>query len=111
MYISFVASKLMKYKIIFSTSLDEIKPYSTKDLKILFGFGLLLLFNVPVNNLSVILGRSYRLLGIYQYFGNRISSLYLFICITVLYVHVGYLNKYLIYLIWNDFTLSLDTNC
>ena len=28
------------------------------------------LFNIPVNNFSVILGQSYRFLGIYQYFGN-----------------------------------------
>ena len=27
-------------------------------------------FNVPVNNLSVMLGRSHRFLGIYQYFGE-----------------------------------------
>ena len=31
------------------------------------------LLNVPVNNFPVILGRSHRFLGIYQYFGNKKS--------------------------------------
>ena len=35
-----------------------------------FLFGLFFLFNVPVNNFSVMLGRSHRFLGIYQYFGE-----------------------------------------
>ena len=43
---------------------DDLIP----KIKLCIWFGYL--FNVPVNNFSVILGWSHRFLGIYQYFGN-----------------------------------------